>query len=284
MCWYKPLLQPLASRFIAGEHAEDAIRYSKRLKQRHITPLFDVLGEHERGKSGALRASTEYMDLLDVLHDHHVQGGISLKLTAFGLEEDEETCLRAVSRIVRHAHALGFMVWIDMESSSYTTATLRVYKHLLHKHDNVGLCIQAYLKRAKRDILSLVPNKPKIRLVKGVYPEPSNVVYTTHTQITNHLKELITLCVEKKVWLAVGSHDPEIINHTLTFMGKNKQHIEFQMLKGVRDDEKRQLAEAGYEIVEYVPFGNKWEAYVVRRVLERWRNVVWMLQARVGIR
>ena len=173
MCWYKPFLQPLAKRFIAGEQAQDAILHARRLKQRHITPLFDVLGEHAQGKTGALRTSTDYMNLLDILHDHHVKGGISLKLTAFGLDEDEETCLRAVSRVVRHAHALGFVVWIDMEFSPYTTATLRVYKALLEKYENVGICIQAYLKRAKRDILSLVPNKPKIRLVKGVYPEPS---------------------------------------------------------------------------------------------------------------
>ncbi len=281
MCWYKSLLRPLVSRFIAGEHVQDAMRYGKTLRARRISPIFDYLGEAAETKEEMVRASEKYIQILDEMHAQHVKGAIALKLTAFGLDANEEACARAVSRVVRHAHALHIMVWMDMESSPYTTKTLHIYRALLQKYDNVGICIQAYLVRARKDILSLLPDKPKIRLVKGVYPERGSDVYATHTQITKNYISLLDLLAQKNAWIAIATHDEKILSHALNV--KTKNHLEFQLLKGIRNDEKNVLVESGYDVWEYVPFGEKWEKYVLRRVLERWRNVWWMMQSKIGI-
>jgi proline dehydrogenase len=281
MCWYKPLLWPLAQHFIAGETVAEAMAYGKKLRRKGIFPIFDVLGESAGGKQEAVRISQQYIQILNEISASKIKGDISLKLTAFALDYDEETCFRAVSRVVRHAHELKIMVWIDMESSSYTTQTLRIYRKLLQEYDNVGICIQAYLKRARKDILSLLPDEPKIRIVKGAYPEKSEAVYTSHRQINGHFKQLLRLMSEKDAWTAVGSHDMQIISHALSLPFPN--HLEFQMLKGIRDDEKRLLVEHGYAVGEYVSFGEHWEKYVWRRVGERLRNLKWILLSVIGL-
>lgn len=270
MSWYKPLLRPFVSRFIAGERMEEALRYGKKIQARGIHPIFDLLGEAANSKEDAVRAGNAYMALLDEMHRNQLPGAISLKLTAFALDTDEETCYRAVARIVRHAHEYKILVWIDMESSPYTGATLRIYKKLLNEFDNVGVCIQAYMRRAKRDILSLLPDNAKIRVVKGAYTENESIAYTNHTQVSTNFKEILTLLSEKDAWTAVGSHDMNIISHALAL--PFPQHLEFQLLKGIRDDEKKLLAEHGYNVCEYVPYGMEWDKYVIRRIKERQKN------------
>ncbi len=275
MCWYKPLLHPFVSRFIAGETLNEALKYGKRIQQRGIKPIFDILGEGATTKEDTVRVSNQYIELIDQMDHLHIRGGVSLKLTAFALDLDEETCLRAVGRIVRHAHEKNIMVWIDMEGSGYTTETLKIYRKLNEHFDNVGVCIQVYLKRAKRDILSLLPDNAKIRLVKGVYPQKSDQVFTSHQKINQNFKELITMMSQKDAWVAIGTHDMDIIAHALSLPFPN--HMEFQMLKGIRDDEKKMLAEHSYHVCEYVPYGPHWEKYVLRRFGERLRNVKWIL-------
>ncbi len=281
MCWYKPFLKPFVSRFIAGETLNEAISYGKRLQKKGIFPIYDLLGEGASRKEETVRIGDRYIRLLDEMQRNHIHGAIALKLTAFALDADEETCFRSVSRVVRHAHALKIIVWIDMEGSGYTTHTLKMYRRLLSDFDNVGICIQLYLKRAKRDILSLLPDEPKIRLVKGVYPQKSELTYHTHAQINENFKQLITLMSEKNAWTAIGTHDMNIISHALTLAFPT--HMEFQLLKGVRDDEKQLLAEHHYNIGEYVPFGEKWEKYVLRRFTERMRNIKWIILSLIGL-
>lgn len=270
MSWYKPLLRPFVSRFIAGESMVEALRYGKKIQARGIHPIFDILGEAAGSREEAVRMGNAYIALLDEMQRNHLPGAISLKLTAFALGADEETCYRAVARIVRHAHAYKILVWIDMESSPYTARTLHVYKKLLREFDNVGVCIQAYMRRAKRDILSLLPDNPKIRVVKGAYTENEDVAYMNHAQVSKNFKEILTLLSEKDAWTAVGSHDMDIISHALAL--PFPQHLEFQLLKGVRGDEKKLLAEHGYNVCEYVPYGTEWDKYVVRRIRERQKN------------
>lgn len=280
MCWYKPLLQPFVGRFIAGETLTQAIAYGKKLQRKNISPIFDILGEGATSKGETIGVGNQYIRLLDEMHANKIRGAISLKLTSFALDLDEDTCIRAVSRVVRHAHAMKTMVWIDMEGSGYTTQTIKVYRKLLSEFDNVGVCIQVYLKRAKRDILSLLPDEPKIRLVKGVYPQRSELTYHSHAKINENFRQLITLMSEKDCWTAIGTHDMNVITHALALPFPN--HMEFQMLKGIRDDEKILLAEHGYNVCEYVPFGEKWEKYVIRRLGERLRNFKWIIQSYFG--
>ncbi|MEK6902944.1 MAG: proline dehydrogenase family protein [archaeon] len=281
MCWYRPLLFPVAALFIAGETTQTAIQYGRKLQNKGITPIFDILGEGARSREDTVRVGNEYIELIDQMKHAHIHGAISLKLTAFALDLDEETCVRSVARVVRHAHEKKVIVWIDMEGSGYTNETLKIYRALVEKFDNVGICIQSYLKRSKKDVLSLIADNAKIRIVKGIYPQKSSGVFDSHRKINQNFKELLTLMSEKDAWTAVGSHDMDIISHALTLPFPN--HMEFQLLKGIRDDEKRLLVEHGYNVCEYVPYGKDWDQYVVRRLGERLRNVKWIIQSWIGM-
>lgn len=281
MCWYKPLLYPVAAIFIAGETTQTALQHGRTVQNKGITPIFDILGEGASSREDTVRVGNEYIELIDQLKHAKLRGAISLKLTAFALDLDEETCIRSVSRVIRHAKEKNVLVWIDMEGSGYTNETIKVYRALLEKFDNVGICIQAYLKRSKKDVLSLIADNAKIRIVKGIYPQKNSTVFDSHKKINQNFKELITLMSEKDAWTAIGSHDMEIISHALTLPFPN--HMEFQMLKGIRDDEKRLLIDHGYNVSEYVPYGKDWEKYVVRRFGERLRNVKWIIQSWIGM-
>lgn len=281
MCWYKPFLKLLAFRFIAGETLREALPYGLKVQRQGLTPIFDILGEGAKTKEDSVRVSGEYIHLLDEMKRNHVRGGISLKLTAFDLDEDEETCYRAVSRIVRHAQVTKTIVWIDMEGAGYASKTLKMYRRLLGEFDNVGVCLQAYLKRTHKDILSLLPDEPKIRLVKGAYEQPENAVYTTHEQINANFKKILTLLSENDAYTAVGTHDMDIISHALTLAFPT--HFEFQMLKGFRKYEKKLLSEHGYIVAEYIPFGKEWEKFIIRRIQERMRSLRWLVMTIAGM-
>jgi proline dehydrogenase len=281
MCWYKPFLKPLAFRFIAGETLREALPYGLRVQRQGLTPIFDILGEGATNKEDSVRVSSEYIHLLEEMKRNHLRGGISLKLTAFALDEDEETCFRAVSRIVRHAQQSKTIVWIDMEGNGYASKTLKMYRRLLEEFDNVGVCLQAYLKRTHKDILSLLPDNPKIRLVKGAYVQPDNVAYTKHEEINAHFKKLLTLLSDNDVYTAVGTHDMDIISHALTLPFPT--HFEFQMLKGFRKYEKKLLSEHGYNVSEYIPYGKSWEKFIIRRIQERMRSLRWLLMTIAGM-
>lgn len=279
----KLLLRPFVGRYIAGESTEEALTYAKKLRSKKIIPIFDILGEHATKKAEMVRVMGQYLQLLEKMREQNVRGDISLKLTAFGLEIDPLLCYRAVLRVVAKADEQNTLVWVDMENSPYTQQTIRIYRKLRAQHENVGICIQTDLKRARRDVLSLALDKPRIRLVKGAYPETSDLVYDSHRKITENFKELLKLCVEKNAYAAVATHDMEIISYALHLHPK-KERIEFQLLMGVREDEKKMLVEKGFLVKEYVPFGSNWEQYFLRRVLERWRNVWWMVLDKVGIK
>lgn len=281
MCWYKPLLKPLAFRFVAGETLHEALPYGLKVQRQGLVPIFDILGEGAKTKQDSVRVSGEYIHLLDEMKRNHLRGGISLKLTAFGLDEDEETCFRAVSRIARHAQETKTIVWIDMEGQGYASKTLKIYRKLLEEFDNVGICIQAYLKRSHKDILSLLPDNPKIRLVKGAYVQLPTLAYQKHEEINAHFKKLLTLLSENDVYTALGSHDMDIISHALTLPFPT--HLEFQMLKGFRKYEKKLLSEHGYIVAEYIPFGKEWEKFIIRRIQERMRSLRWIVMTIVGM-
>lgn len=274
----KLLLRPLVPRFIAGQTTDEAIKYAKKLRSKKILPLFDVLGEHAQKKAEIVRVMGQYLELLEKMHTQDVKGAIAVKLTALGLDIDPLLCYRATLQVVQRAEDWGMVVWLDMEDSPYTQRTISTYNKLHQQHSNVGICIQADLKRSKKDVLTLLLDAPRIRLVKGVYKESESVAYTSHHAITQNFKELLKLCLQRNAMVAVASHDPELLQYA-QHISPNKSNIEFQLLKGVRDDEKKMLVDKGYRVYEYVPFGPNWEKYIWRRIVEHWRSVWWNITA-----
>lgn len=272
----KFLLRPFVPRFIAGETIEEALAYAKRLRSRKILPIFDVLGEHAQKKAEIVRVMGQYLEVLEKMNQSNLKGAIAVKLTALGLDIDPLLCYRAVLRVVQRADDLGIVVWLDMEDSPYTQRTISTYNKLHQQHSNVGICIQADLKRSKKDVLALLLDSPRIRLVKGVYAESNTIAFASHREINQHYKELLKLCLQRNSNVAVASHDSEILAYARQ-LNPDKTKIEFQLLKGVRDDEKKMLVEKGYRVYEYTPFGPNWEKYIWRRIQEKWRSMWWRI-------
>src|SRR5262245_7437724 len=167
----KPIVRKVANRYIAGETIEDALRVVASLNQRGIRATMDVLGEDIHNLDQARRAASEYVRLLDEIHNRKLDANVSIKLTQFGLKIDRKACVELVDSLVRHARSVGSFVRIDMEDSSCTTDTLAVYRELREKHSNVGVVIQAYLRRTLDDVDALADLQPNFRLCKGVYIE-----------------------------------------------------------------------------------------------------------------
>lgn len=271
------ILRPFVSRFIAGENMEEAFRYAKTLRARKVTPIFDALGEHAQKKAEIVRVMGQYLELLEKMSTGNVKGAIAVKLTALGMDIDPLLCYRATLRIVQRAEDMNCIVWLDMENSPYTTRTLSMYKKLRQQHANVGICIQACLKRSKKDVLALLLDSPRIRLVKGAYGESKEIAFQSHEEIRKNYKALAHLCAEKHAPLAIATHDPVLLRHAME-LRVPKNMIEFQLLKGVRGDEERMLVENGFSVKEYCAFGREWKPYVVRRIQEYWRNITWAIQ------
>jgi proline dehydrogenase len=270
------LLRPFVHRFIAGEDQDAALKYAKSLRAKKIIPILDVLGEHAEKKAQIVRSMGQYLQLLEGMKQKKVWGDISLKLTALGMDIEPLLCYRAVLRVLQKAHEQGVFVWLDMENSPYTSETIRMYRKLAAVQPNVGIAIQADMKRSRKDVLSLLPDKPRIRIVKGAYVEHESVTFQSHSQIRENFKSLIALCMEKENFVAVATHDPALIEYAMQ-LPHAKHQLEFQLLKGVRDDEKQLIVEKGFVVKEYCAFGTEWEPYIVRRIQEFLRNMKWAL-------
>jgi proline dehydrogenase len=266
----------LATRFVAGETLEDALDVSRRLNQERISVTLDHLGESVTTLEEAAAARDVYLKTLEALHRSDIQGNVSLKLTQFGMDFSFEQCRSNVEQLVRCAAAWGEFVRIDMESSEYTDRTLDLVTQLHGVHPNVGVVIQAYLFRSRKDIEALNGRRIRVRLCKGAYLEPAAVAFPRKEDVDRNFVELMQLLLDRGEYPAIATHDPNMIAATKEYAASRrlgKDAFEFQMLYGIRRDLQRQLVEEGYRLRLYVPFGRAWYPYYMRRLAERPANV-----------
>ncbi len=273
------LVQGLASRFVAGESLEDALRAGTRINSEGIELTLDHLGESVTSLAEAAQARDSYIRTLSAIHDHGIRGNVSLKLTQFGLDLSEKECRANLAQLVALAAGFGTFVRVDMESSAYTDRTLSLVEEMHAQYGAVGTVIQAYLYRSRKDIERLSAKRIRVRLVKGAYLEPPNGAFPRKAEVDRNYIELMQLLLDQGEYPAIATHDEKMIEETKAHAarrGIDAGRFEFQMLYGIRRDLQRRLVADGYRLRLYVPFGKAWYPYFMRRLAERPANVFFL--------
>ena len=272
-----------ARRFIAGETVHEAIEAARTLQAKGFDLTLDYLGESVRTHQEADAASREYVHLMDVIMQSGIERNVSLKLTQLGAGVDRATCIDNLRRILEAAERHQFFVRIDMESSAYTDLTLDIFETLWARgHHNIGVVIQAALKRSDTDVTRVMALGGRIRLVKGAYKEPPDIAYASKSDVDAAFVQLAHRLLDSGQYPAIATHDPKMIDATLEYAEKKSvppSQFEFQMLYGVRRDLQRALSADGYRVRVYVPFGREWFPYFMRRLGERPANVAFVIRA-----
>ncbi|ELZ08289.1 proline dehydrogenase [Halovivax asiaticus JCM 14624] len=278
------MLPPIASRFVAGESPADALEHAREVNERDVSVILNRLGEHYDERGPAEDDAAAYRDLVEELANTDVDACISIKPSQLGLDVGDDTFRELVTDLVDHAADRDVFVWIDMEDHPTTDVTLDVFCDLARKHDGgVGLCVQANLKRTREDIERLADVPGKVRFVKGAYDEPASIAYKDKARVDEAYRELLEYAFEHfDGGIAVGSHDPEMIDLAKRLHDEYGTDFEIQMLMGVRTDAQFDLAAEGYDVWQYAPYGGKWLSYFWRRVRERKENLLFALRAVVG--
>jgi len=270
-----------ASRFVAGEKLEDAIRAVRLANRQNISGTLDLLGENTHTREDAQAACGEIIGILEKIRTEGVNCNVSVKLTQLGLALDTELAYQNLFQIVRSAREAGNFVRVDMEDSPYTQRTLDLVARIHEQMDNVGTVIQSYLYRSKQDTLDLIGKRIGVRLVKGAYLEPESVAFRKKKDTDASFIKLMQLLLAGETYNAIATHDEAIINATKEFARAQeipKDHFEFQLLYGIRRDLQVLLAQEGYRVRIYIPYGQRWYPYFMRRLAERPANVLFILR------
>ena len=279
------LTRQVVDRFVAGDELEDAIRAIKELNTRGIGGILDLLGEGVTDTAGAQAAADEYMRSIRRIEETGVDTTVSVKLTQLGLAFDKGRCIDHLRLLATEAQGVGTLVEIDMEQVEYVTDTVEVYRALRTDFPQLRLAIQAYLRRTLADLESLKDIAPRIRLVKGAYSEPPEAAFQKNSEIDAQYRFLIDWLFANGDDPGIATHDSRLIHHAKQVAQQLKMPVdcfEIQMLYGIRRDLQEQLAEQGYRVRVYVPFGAAWYPYLMRRMAERPSNLRFFLRAVVG--
>jgi proline dehydrogenase len=269
-------------RFIAGDTLEDAIATSRTLNQSGLTVSLDYLGELVQTREEALSATDMALRSLERIAADGIDGNISIKPSQLGLDIEREFCLQNLTRILTRARELGngsteIFVRLDMESSKHTEATIELVETLWERGcRNVGTVVQSYLHRTPQDIQRLTRLGSRVRLVKGAYKEPPSIAYSSKADVDRMFVKEMKMLLQDGVYPAIATHDEELIAATRRFAfehGIARDSFEFQMLFGIRRDLQHRLREEGYNVRVYLPYGDSWYPYLMRRLAERPANI-----------
>jgi len=284
--WLKELLSAIPGfnrfprRFIAGENVQDAIEVVRSLNRLGLMATLDHLGESTTSRGEASADVQEYLRVLNLIAENGVESNISVKLTQLGLNIDEEFCYQNLLQLVQQAALNGNFVRIDMEDSSRTDATLRLFGRAYDQYPNVGIVLQSYLHRTGTDVEEVIRREARIRLCKGAYHEPEVVAFQDKEEVDQNYIRLMRAMLRSGIYHAFATHDERMINATrveAAKIGAARDSFEFQMLYGIRRDLQLQLFKEGYRVRIYVPYGRYWYPYFMRRLAERPANVWFVL-------
>ncbi|GJQ20463.1 MAG: proline dehydrogenase [Bacteroidia bacterium] len=279
----KPIVGKVSSRYIAGSRLADAVAVVQKLNAQNMMATLDILGEDvlERGKAESIR--NEWIRVLDEIRERRLDSNISVKLSQVGFRIDPDFCYGILRSIVRAAHERGNFVRIDMEDSTMTTATLAQYRKLRAEgFENVGVVIQAYLRRSDADVRDLVKMKANVRLCKGIYRESPDIAYQDRDEIRRSFGLLMRVLIENGCYVGIATHDDYLIDKAYELIQKNnpdRNRYEFQMLLGVREQLRSSIVAAGHRLRVYVPYGDQWYSYSVRRLKENPQIAGYVLRA-----
>jgi len=273
----KSVVHIFAKKYIAGEKLDDAVRVVKELNAIGIIATMDVLGEAVSTKIESESAKNECLDVLDAIHEHNLNSNLSLKPTQLGLEIDSEFCFKQISEILDRAKSYNNFVRIDMEDSSTTDATIELYKQLRKEYDNVGIVVQSYLKRTLKDVKDPELNGTNYRLCKGIYVEPEEIAFKDRKSVRDNFVDVLDYFLDNGNYVGIATHDDYLINKAyelVRYKDVPKSKFEFQMLYGVKERLRDKINSDGYKIRIYIPFGEHWYKYSIRRLQEN-PNMAW---------
>ena len=278
-----PFVRRSVSRFMPGESLDAALASAQLLLQKQIGTIFTHLGENVSDRAEAQSVSGHYIEVLDRIQRANLPTEVSVKLTQLGLDLSLDFCFENLRRIIQHENP-GKTVWVDMEAGNYVDATLDIYKRALKTYPNVGICLQAYLYRTKKDLSDLLPLRPSIRLVKGAYKEPPSIAFPKKSDVDENYFALAQRLLQVQSSgacrrAAFGTHDIPLIDRICDFVtqqGIAKNQLEIEMLYGIQRAAQERLAQQGYRSVVLVAYGTYWYPWFVRRLAERPANV-WFL-------
>jgi proline dehydrogenase len=273
-------------RFMPGEELSDALRAADAHASSGIGSVFTLLGENLSAIEEAERVAAHYHEVLDAITARGLRGEISVKLTQLGLDIDPGATFRLLEELVAHARRTGETVWVDMEGSAYTDATVDLYERAVRANQNVGLCLQAYLHRTPADVDRLLPLGPSIRLVKGAYDEPAEIAIRGSADVDQVFRDIgerlvDALATDSARRVILGTHDTTLIDalaRHATAKGVDRSRLEIQMLYGIRADEQRRLAAEGFDVRCLIAYGSYWYPWYMRRLAERPANVLFALR------
>lgn len=278
-----PFVQRSVSRFMPGESLDAALTAADSLAKKKIRSVFTHLGENVTDRGEAESVAEHYVEVLQRIHASGLNTEVSVKLTQLGLDLSLEFCFENLEKIILKEKKEA-IVWVDMEASNYVDVTLEIYRRALRKYPNVGICLQAYLYRTKKDLDELLPLGPSIRLVKGAYKEPAQIAYPKKQDVDENYFALAQTMMALQsagtcVRAAFGTHDVALIQRLAGHAvqaGVPRGNFEVQMLYGIQREEQERLAREGYRSAVLVAYGSYWFPWFVRRLAERPANLWFM--------
>jgi proline dehydrogenase len=277
-----PLTRSVVARFVAGQTLEEALPAIATLKQAGYHTTVDVLGESVASAEQAGAAVDQYLATVAALSGRGLDANVSVKLTQMGLEIGRDVCRDNVMRIVEALRAVNGFIRFDMEDHAATDATLEIWRAANDAYPQVGIVIQSALKRSSSDVDAITGAGGRIRLCKGAYDEPASVAYRTRAAVDGNYALLMERLLLADAHPALATHDPALIAKAIEIArreGIGPDRFEFQMLYGVRRDVQRKLIDRGFTVRIYVPYGQEWYPYYMRRLAERPANVAFMIRA-----
>jgi len=277
------LLRRSVRRFLPGETLEDALAACRDLGKSNIDTVLTHLGENIGDRDEAAAVTRHYLHVFDRVRSDGLHTEISVKLTQLGLDLDPDFCLANLTTLIEHSAARG-TTWIDMEQSVYVERTLRLFKGAQMASRNVGVCVQAYLRRTEKDVEALIATGAAVRLVKGAYNEPAEIAFSRKREVDESYFWLSKKLLGKEarrngVRTALATHDRKLINRLTAWAaseGMKPQELEFQMLYGIQRALQLQLAKEGYGCRVLISYGNYWFPWFMRRLAERPANILFL--------
>lgn len=276
------LLLTFARQWVAGVAPEDAIATSVGANSRGLGAIINYLGEEHTRREEVRASAGEYNSVLKSIKDRKLDACISIKLSQFGLTIGEDYCREIVAELLNRCRREGIFLWLDMEGSQYTSATLRIYDECHASYAETGLALQANLKRTEEDLHTLLPKGGIVRLVKGAYREDPSISLRSRRDVDESYRRLMQILFRDGERFALATHDDRLIQEGLSLQGRYRRDLEFQMLLGVRDPLKEELRSNDLRVLEYIPYGPQWLPYFFRRIRERPRILMTMFRSFLG--
>ena len=267
----KKLVWKFSKKYIAGETLEEAVNLVKELNKKGILATLDVLGEAVSKKEEAIKSKEEAIRVIDKIISENLQANLSIKPTQMGLSINSDFAYEQISELVAKVEDVNNFLRIDMEDSPYTTLTFNLLKKLREKYSRVGVVVQAYLKRSTDDVKDLNKIDTNYRLCKGIYVESPQIAYKDREVIRKNFLTLLEEMIASGNYVGIATHDKFLINGAYKLIDKyklSKDDFEFQMLLGVREDLRDKIVKDGYKIRIYIPYGEHWYNYSIRRLKE----------------